>query len=203
MSATEINFVVEGALDAAVARRLIRSRGGTPGMERVTRGKGTFIAVLPKYHAAARVQRWLAIRDLDHDAECAPALIQAHQLQPSDFWSFRIAVREVEAWLMADRVAFADALGVRVSAIPTQPEAIADPKLVVVNLARRSRKRDIQLGLVPEAGAGITIGPEYSAWMSNFAESTWDPDRACETAVVPSLVGALRSIQSIAGAAKS
>jgi hypothetical protein len=198
MSPTEINFVVEGTIDAAVARKLIRSRGATPGMERITRGKGPFMAVLPKYNMAARFQRWLAIRDLDQDADCAPTLIQGHQLHPSDFWSYRIAVREVEAWLMADRAAFADALGVRVSAIPTQPEAIPDPKLTVVNLARRSRKRDIQLGLVPEAGAGITIGPEYSAWMSNFAESTWDPDRACESSVIPSLVGALRSIRSIA-----
>jgi hypothetical protein len=103
---------------------------------------------------------------------------------------------------MADRDAFADALGVRVAAIPTQPEAIADPKLAIVNLARQSRKRDIRLGLVPEEGAGITIGPEYAAWMSHFAESTWDPDRACDTAVIPSLVGALRSIQSIAESAK-
>jgi hypothetical protein len=194
----EINFVVEGVVDAAVARRLIRSRGAIPGMERVTRGKGTFMTVLPKYNAPASFQRWLAIRDLDHDADCAPALIQSHQLQPSDFWSYRIAVREVEAWLMADRDAFADALGVRASAIPTQPEVIADPKQVVVNLARRSRKRDIRPSLVPEAGAVITIGPEYAAWMSNFAENAWDPDRACETSVIPSLVGALRSIQSIA-----
>jgi hypothetical protein len=43
------------------------------------------------------------------------------------FWSYRIAVREVEAWLMADRVAFADALGVRVSVIPTQPERSQTP----------------------------------------------------------------------------
>ena len=202
MSPTEINFVVEGAIDAAVARKLIRSRGAIPGMERIARGKGTFMAVLPKYNAAARFQRWLAIRDLDHDADCAPALVQAHKLQPNDFWSYRIAVREVEAWLMADREAFAHALGVSVAAISTQPEAIADPKLTIVNLARRSRRRGIQLGLVPEEGAGITIGPEYSAWMSDFAESTWDPDRACETAVIPSLVGALRSIQSIAGGAE-
>jgi hypothetical protein len=202
MSPTEISFVVEGAIDAAVARKLIRSRGAIPRMERITRGKGTFMAVLPKYNAAARFQRWLAIRDLDHDADCAPALLQLHRLQHRDFWSYRIAVREVEAWLMADRDAFADALGVRVAALPTQPEAIGDPKLAIVNLARRSRKRDIRLGLVPEEGAGITIGPEYAAWMSHFAEITWDPDRACETVVIPSLVGALRSIESLAGGAE-
>lgn len=198
MSPIEINFVVEGTIDAAVARRLIRLRGAIPGMERVTRGKGTFMAVLPKYNAAARFQRWLAIRDLDHDAACAPTLIRAHQVQPHEFWSYRIAVREVEAWLMADRDAFANALGVRIAAIPTQPEVISDPKLVIVNLARQSRRRDVRLGLVPEEGAGIAVGPEYAAWMSAFAENIWDPDRACETAVIPSLVGALRSIQSIA-----
>jgi hypothetical protein len=115
---------------------------------------------------------------------------------------FRIAVREAEAWLMADRAAFADALGVSLVRIPDQPESLADPKLTIVNLARRSRKRAVQVGLVPEQGAGISIGPEYAAWMIDFAQNQWDPSRAVASAEVPSLERTLDAIERLVSAAK-
>jgi hypothetical protein len=153
-SPVDIHLLVEGSVDAAIARTLIRVCGASPGMERITRGKSTLVGVLPKYNAAANFQPWLAIRDLDHDAECAPLLVQGNLPAPNPLMCFRVAVREAESWLMADREVFATAMGVSMALVPTKPKILEDPKLTVVNLARRSRRREIRLGLVPEPDAG-------------------------------------------------
>lgn len=194
--------MVEGVTDAAVARTLIRVGGATPGIERVTRGKSKLLADLPKYNAAAAHYPWLTIRDLDHDADCAPTLRAQTLPVVSELMCFRIAVREAEAWLIADREAFASALGVPLANVPNQPEALADPKQVVVNLARKSRKRAVRIGLVPEPSAGISIGPEYAAWMIEFAQNQWEPVRAAASGTVPSLSRTLRAVERLVKTAR-
>lgn len=201
-SPLEINYLVEGAIDAAIARALIRIGGAIPGMERIARGKGKLIADLPKYNSAARHYPWLAIRDMDHDAACAPELRNSNLPSANELMCFRIAVREAEAWILADRNAFASAIGVSVAAVPNQPEALDDPKQTIVNLARRSRKRAIKIGLVPEQGAGISIGPEYAAWMIEFIQTKWDPMRAVADDSAPSLAKALRGVERLVQRAK-
>jgi hypothetical protein len=200
-SAPEIHYLVEGDTDAAVARRLIHACGALPGMERVTRGRARFAANLPKYNAAAAHYPWLAIRDLDHDADCAPALVQAALPNVSPLMCFRVAVREAEAWLLGDREVLARALGVSTSRVPDQPEMISDPKLTIVNLARHSKKRAVRDGLVPAKGSGIAIGPEYAAWIIDFVQSDWDPLRAIAGKGVPSLERAFRAVQRLAQSA--
>ena len=196
-SAPEIHYLVEGDTDAAVARRLIRACGALPGMERVTRGKAKFSSNLPKYNAAANHYPWLAIRDLDHDADCAPTLIRTALPKASPLMCFRVAVREAEAWLLGDREVLARALGIPTSQIPDQPETLSDPKFTIVNLARRSKKRAVRDGLVPVQGSGISIGPEYAAWIIDFVQSDWDPRRAIESNGVPSLGRAFRALQRL------
>jgi len=165
-------------------------------------GKSKLISALPKYNAAAAHYPWLAIRDLDQDAECAPTLRIRNLPILSDLMCFRIAVREAEVWLMADREAFADALGVSLARISTQPEALADPKLTIVNLARHSRKKAVKVGLVPEQDAGISIGPEYAAWIIDFAQNRWSPARAVASADVPSLAKTLRAVERLVNTTK-
>jgi hypothetical protein len=50
---------------------------------------------------------------------------------------------------MADAHALADHLRVGRSAVPGDPEGLENPKTEVVNLARRSRLRDIRADMVP------------------------------------------------------
>src|SRR5215212_1176492 len=45
-SPVDIHLLVEGSVDAAIARTLIRVCGASPGMERITRGKSTLVGVL-------------------------------------------------------------------------------------------------------------------------------------------------------------
>lgn len=53
---------------------------------------------------------------------------------------FRIAVREVEAWLLADAEQAAGFLAVPLARIPAEPETLPDPKATLIALAGRSRK---------------------------------------------------------------
>jgi len=94
------------------------------------------------------------------------------------------------------------AMGVRLAHVPAQPESLADPKQTIVNLARKSRKRAVKLGLVPEPGAGISIGPEYAAWMIEFAQSQWEPLRAAANGTAPSLSRTLQAVKRLVRAAK-
>ncbi len=56
--------------------------------------------------------------------------------------SFSLAVREIEAWALADREALADFMGVKQAKIPEHPDGEEDPTVTLVHLARsREPKR--------------------------------------------------------------
>ena len=88
-------------------------------------------------------------------------------------------MREVEAWLLGDGERIAEFLGLHVSRIPSQPELLDDPKLTIVNLARRSRRRDIRTDMVPSPESGRQVGPAYTSRLVEFV-SHWRPDAASE-----------------------
>ena len=65
--------------------------------------------------------------DLDDDADCAAALCADRLPDPAPHLCFRVAVREMETWLLADREAAARFLSVPGSRIPQDPETVANP----------------------------------------------------------------------------
>ncbi|HZY41445.1 MAG TPA: hypothetical protein VFF59_05530, partial [Anaerolineae bacterium] len=67
-------------------------------------------------------------------------------------------------------------LGVAESKIPVIPDEVNDPKLLVVNLARQSRKRAIREDLVPTAGSTSQIGKNYVGQLSQFVSKEWTID---------------------------
>jgi hypothetical protein len=91
---------------------------------------------------------------------------------------FCVAVREVEAWLLADRDQIARFLSVAVSRIPRSPDDLADPKRAVVDAARRSRARAIRDDIIPAARSGRAVGPAYTARMTEFVMTEWRPEIA-------------------------
>ena len=126
------------------------------------------------------------LTDLDSPQDCPPRLIQSWikgTLSPGFF--FRVAVMEVESWIMADRIGFADFLSIPPHRIPSPTDDILNPKEFLVSLARRSRKKAIREGLVPMSGANISVGIEYNALLSEFVREHWNLERAAT--VSPSL----------------
>ena len=176
-----ITAAVEGNVDEAIARRLIEHVGGTPGPVYGRNGKHHLRQRIANYNQAARLSPWVVLVDLDHDAECAPPFRRAWLPALSSHMCFRVAVRQVEAWLLADRERVAKFLSVSMVRIPHNPESVEHPKHLLVDLARSSRRRDIREDIVPRPGSGRSVGPAYTARLIEFVISRhtgWRPEVA-------------------------
>jgi hypothetical protein len=193
-----VGLVVEGQVDHVAAERVLEARGVHVDRHRVivTGGKTQFDARLPKYNQAARQMPWLALRDSDRDAgDCPSDLRQALLARPqSAALCLRLAVRTIEAWLLADTAAFADHFAVPASRVPVDPELLLNPKQSLVNACRSSRRRDVRRGMAPPAGISGP-GPEYTTFISGYCRTYWRPDVAAQAA--PSLARALREIDRL------
>jgi hypothetical protein len=192
MSQPHVTVAVEGDLDAAVARRLLGDAGLSPGAVYGRSGKSRLDRSLDGYNRAARRARWFVLRDLDHDASCAPELMERLLPEPSAQMCFRIVVRKIEAWLLADRRKMAAWLQLPMDVIPGDPEMLADAKATLVQLARRSRSRLLREELVPAAGTHSKVGPGYTGRLIEFATIQWQPQVAALGS--PSLARCLRAI---------
>lgn len=184
-----VPFVVEGSIDEAVVLKIFKESGVVPGTPYVCDGIDNLCRRLEGFNNAAKHSPWFVLCDLDRN-ECAPTLCadllgdaRAEKMQ------LRVAVRAVEAWLMADRGALARFLGVRQVRIPSEPEQVADPKAAVVKLAQQSSKRAVREGLVPSETGGRRVGPAYSQEIIQYVHAQWSPARA--SAGAPSLARTL------------
>ncbi len=177
-----VSAAVEGILDEAVVRRLIRHVGHAPGDVYGKNGKPFLRTRIAGYNNAARHAPWLVLVDLDAEDECAPPVRNAWLPDPAPRMCFRFAVQAVEAWLMADAERLATFIGVARKAIPADPEALEHPKQAMVNLARRSRRRDIARDLVPRDASRRIEGPAYTSRLIEYTTERWRPDVAAAQA---------------------
>ncbi len=192
-----VNYAVEGATDAAVARRMLQASYLEPGPEFVLGGKGKLDQRIPNYNRAAAFSPWLVLRDFDQEENCPIDLVNRLAPNRNPHFYLRIPVQEVEVWLLADRREFAAYFGVRITDIPKNLETLPDPKRIVVELASRSRRRDVQKGMPPTASSGRRIGPLYVALLTEFARTRWSPMRAAASGAVPSLQRALDRLKDV------
>jgi hypothetical protein len=177
-----ISAAVEGIVDEAVVRRLIACAGGLPGPVYGKNGKPALLQKIKGYNNAAIREPWVVLVDLNSDADCVPPLRQDWLPTPAPRLCFRVAVRQVEAWLMADAETLADYLGVGRHTIPADPEALQNAKVEMVNLARRSRRSAIRQDMVPRPGSGRAVGPAYASRLIKYAETCWRPEVAARRA---------------------
>jgi hypothetical protein len=194
-----IQGAVEGDLDEAVARRLVHLIGASPGNVYGKRGKEHLRQRVSGYNGAAKHAPWLVLVDLDDEANCPPPAVAAWLSSPARFLCLRFAVREIEAWLLADRERIAAFLGVTRARLPLDPEAVPDPKETMVNLARYSRRRVVREDLVPRPGSGRRVGPAYAARLIEFVNSAWDPVEAANRS--ESLRRSIRCLEELCAAA--
>lgn len=180
MQAEVVFSAVEGPVDESVVLRLLEYAGMTPGPVYGNKGKVHLMNKLAGYNNAARLNPWLVLVDLDTD-KCAPTFVATHLPSPSGGMLLRVAVREVEAWFLADHENVAVYLGVPVSKIPLDAEGLPNPKQTVVNLDRHSRRRGIREDMVPDPESGREVGPAYWSRMIEFALDYWDPEVAAQS----------------------
>lgn len=169
--------IVEDILSEAVMRCLLDHLGyeGHP-TYLVTRGNGQIRSNIERYKAASRVIPHIILTDLDRHS-CPPTLLDVWGVGalPSTML-LRVAVREVEAWLMSDRKNLAAYLSSSVTRLPIYPEQEPDPKTTLFNVIRKTRKRRLIDEMVPQPGAHI--GPLYNERMCEFVRNHWQVEIA-------------------------
>lgn len=178
---TDLYLVTEDALSECVAEKVVA--GANQNLNIAVRmgrkGNGYLRERLPKLVGLSEATPVFMLTDLDR-VECAPTLIEdwtaGHDLPPSLL--LRVAVREVEAWLLADRTGFAEFVGAPLNKIPPNPEALADPKQTLLNLVRKHGGREIKNEILPAPHSKSPIGLGYNQTLATFVNEAWDPERA-------------------------
>jgi hypothetical protein len=201
-------IAVEDDLSDAVARRLldhvrrrfqVRARYPLPVLPHLhpePSGFGYLRTNVQAFNNAAGETPHLLLTDLDV-AACAPELIRewiGRNLHPN--FVFRVAVREVEAWLLADIQNFADFLRLAPRDIPANIEAIPQPKEEIVRLASLSPDAEVRDNLAPRPGSTATTGRLFTRTLVGYVRDLWDIDVAASNAnSLERALGALRSFR--------
>lgn len=197
-----ISAAVEGVSDEAVVRRLIDARGADVHRVQVQHGKQNLRRALPGYNGAAQGDPWLVLVDLDQDYACGPLMVADWLPQASTLMRFRVVVRQIESWLLADADRFSDFFGVARPIVPERPDELPDAKAAVLALVGQSGKRAIREDMVPRPRSGRRVGPAYTSRLIEFAtrlEDGWRPDVAAARS--PSLSRCMTRLDELIAAA--
>ncbi len=163
------------------------------GRRRSAQGNGYIRKNIMAFNEASRFKPCIVVLDLDK-RECAPAY--RRDLLPDGNYHnmiLRIAVREIESWVMADRDSFSSWLGISQDNLPLNVDDIDNPKEELFKLVRRSRKRKIKEGILPPDELTRT-GPQYNLMLCSFVQENWERHRAARYS--DSLTRALHRIDS-------
>lgn len=158
-------------------------------------GFGYLRSKMDSWRQLARRQVVLILTDLDQ-IQC-PSALRADWLgntpHPPNLL-LRVAVREVESWILADHVAMRKLIGHK-GTLPPQPDSLADPKQHLLTLAKLA-PRQIYQDLVKEAGAKASQGIGYNSRLTAWVQTEWCPERASERS--PSLQRARKRLMELA-----
>ena len=170
-------LVVEDILQEVVLRKLLRTYRKDINIVSVSGKCGnTYIKEnLRTFNASSQYLPHIVITDLDR-ISCAPQLIRDWiNFDVHKNMLFRVAEKEIDAWLLSDREGFAKLMNIPINKIPTNTQEIPDPKQYVINLARKSRKKNIK-DIVPNGMA--KQGPGYNIILQKFVYEQWNAERA-------------------------
>jgi hypothetical protein len=195
MTSIPVSLAAEGPLDEQVLRQLLEKSGRpfAPGVCYGKKGKDHLKKNIARFNQAAAHVPFIILTDLDEE-DCPPGLLG--RWLPKGRHNnlvLRIAVREVESWLLADREHLAEFLGVLTTMIPQQPDNCTGPKSLLIDLARHSSRRDIREDMVPSPGSTSKVGKNYVGQLTKFVTSKWHVDDATRSHS-PSLDKALKAL---------
>ncbi len=194
----QVIIAVEDFLSEAVLRTILHQSDRTFSISNCLgrKGFGYLKKNISNFNMSSKGIPFIILTDLDR-TECAPALINSWlNFQKSNNLLFRIAVREVESWVMAHRSAFSSFLGIAKELVPLNTDAIDDPKRFLINLAAKSKKRIVKEAIVPNRHSTATIGPDYNDTLISFIQSKWNVRQALKNS--QSLKRAFFAINSFA-----
>ena len=196
MRLNSVILATEDELSEAISTKVLQNFG--VGITIILRegGNAYLRQKAPELNRSAKGIDIFLLTDLDSSKDCPLELIRSWVKGPlNPRFLFRVAVMEVESWLMADRKGVAKFLSIPVNRIPANTDDIPNPKEFLVSLARSSNKRRLRDELVPKPGARIPIGYGYNTRLSEFVREHWNLERAAT--VSPSLKRTLDRLSQV------
>ncbi len=196
-----IRYACEDAPSRAVAIKLINQEKDNDCEIRELGGSGSgcgpIFALLNKYNEISKNVNSPVIVFIDLDnTPCAPRLLAdhpIHNMQPPNKFQIRVAVREVESWLLADKQGMETYFGIPQNSIPHYPEQLDDPKQELLNLIKGKARAEFKREMLPKGKA--KIGSKYNKHLTDFINTVWDSTRACANA--NSLARAIERIKQL------
>ena len=156
----------------------------------VVGGYGQLKVKAKKWAEAAAHGSWmLVVTDMDTDKGLAPndfgkkwLGVDCLGMLPQKF-IFRIAVREIESWIMADQEAIAKYLHVSEDNFTVIPDELPDPKRELFRIIREKCKALRFKRMLPTKNQHIGI--DYNGRICEFVDKLWRIEKAMQ--VSPSL----------------
>lgn len=195
---TPIAIATEDPLSEAIALRLI-AEIPTPHFIQFKLGRtgnGYLRSKMSSWCQMAQHQVMLVLTDLDRANCLVEFRDQWLAAEPPQNLLFRIAVREVESWVLADHVAMRTLIGAK-GVFPAAPDELADPKQSLLKLAKSAPKQ-VRADLLKNIGGNLAQGLGYNARLTAWINSEWSPQRAAERS--PSLARARLRLNEVVGA---
>ncbi|MEO5572803.1 MAG: hypothetical protein ABIT08_07895 [Bacteroidia bacterium] len=178
MAQIPLNLVFEDQISEFIMVKLIeKTKKFIIGNSYSEGGFGYIKKNISGFNEAAKGCPFFILTDLDN-MDCPPTLINTWLREPMhENLIFRIAVKEVEAWILADIEGFCEYTGISSSHLSDTPEEIIDPKAELIKLIRICRKRKIKEDILP-IDQYASIGPNYNARLGEFVINYWSISRA-------------------------
>jgi len=192
---TPIAVATEDQLSEAIALRLLADVQAPHYITHRLRkgGFGYLRSKMGSWYQMAQHQVMVVLTDLDR-ANCLVEFreqwLTAH---PPENLVFRVAVREVESWVLADHIAMRALIGPR-GVLPPAPDSLADPKQVLLALVKGA-PTPVRDDLLKVVDGNLAQGLGYNARLTAWVESEWCPNRTAERS--PSLARARNRLQAV------
>jgi hypothetical protein len=179
--AISINLVFEDELSESVLSKLLACFDDKfhSGFSYNGHGFGYIRTKINGFNQACVLVPFIVLTDLDNHPCPVELRDNWFSKTPHPNMIFRIAIKEVEAWLLADIDGFASFTGVSRANFPLNPELENDPKRSLISIAKRSRKREIKEDIVP-INENAQIGPNYNGRLMEFVFYHWSIERAMQ-----------------------
>lgn len=179
MTLIPVNLATEDELSEVTLSRILEViEGFSVGTLYRRGGFGYLRRTVPGWNQAAKGIPFIVLTDLD--AYMCPTAQMNDWLKVPKHRNllFRVAVREVESWLLADSRNLSDFLGVKFSLVPVDTDSLPDPKATLVQLSRKSKLRWVRESIVPVKGSTAKQGPNYNGCLCAFVREQWDLNAA-------------------------
>ncbi|MGI4849941.1 MAG: hypothetical protein ACRYGK_17665 [Janthinobacterium lividum] len=193
-----ITLATEDELSEAIGTRLLAEIDLLPDQIQSLRknGSGYLKLNIKSWKELARIRPVLLITDLDNVA--CPVTMREQLIGSGPIPKnllIRIAVREVESWVLADHDAAENLFGRKIK-LPPEPDTLPDPTSHLLRLAK-SASRKVRDNLVKEANAVARQGLGYNAHLKAWILTHWNPERAASRS--PSLARTRLRLQDLQG----